>query len=321
METKANYVLIGGFALVLVASFFGFVLWMAKVEIDREVVLYDTYFEEAVTGLSVASDVRYSGVPIGEVVAIDLDPSDPSRVRVTLEVAANAPIGADSVAVLDFLGVTGVSYVQISGGGPDSAPLSAGPGERYPVIPSRQSVLAELFSGAPDLINRSTLLVAQVTKLVDEKNRRAFASIMANLDEVTAAVARRTDAIEETLANAATTSAELARAAASVRELAEQTSGTLAQLNTLLEQDVPGFIEAATAGAKSFDKLASDVDAVVLENREAIGDFTSTGLARLVPLITEINELVATLTRVAERIENDPARFLMGTSEAEFEAR
>lgn len=321
METKANYVLIGGFALVLVASFFGFVLWMAKVEIDREVVLYDTYFEEAVTGLSLASDVRYSGVPIGEVVAIDLDPSNPSRVRVTLEVAANAPIRADSVAVLDFLGVTGVSYVQITGGSLDSPALTAKPGERYPVIPSRQSALAELFSGAPDLINRSTLLVSQVTKLVDEKNRAAFASVMANLDAVTTSLARRTDAIEETLANAATTSAELARAAVEVRKLAEQTGGTLARLDTLLEQDVPGFIEAATAGAEAFEKLSSDIDAVVLENREAIGDFTSTGLARLVPLITEINELVATLTRVAERIENDPARFLMGTSEAEFEAR
>lgn len=321
METKANYVLIGAFALALVASFFGFVLWMAKVEIDREVVLYDTYFEEAVTGLSLASDVRYSGVPIGEVVAIELDPSDPSRVRVTLEVAANAPIRVDSVAALDFLGVTGVSYVQITGGSADSPALTAGPGERYPVIPSRQSALAELFSGAPDLINRSTLLVAQVTKLVDDKNRKALASIMVNLDEVTTSLARRTGAIEETLANAATTSAELARAAAAVRELAEQTGGTLGRLNSLLEQDLPGFIQAATAGAKSFDKLSSDIDAVVLENREAIGDFTSTGLARLVPLITEINELVATLTRVAERIENDPARFLMGTSEAEFEAR
>ena len=67
METRASHVVIGAFILVIVAGAFGFVLWLAKIEIDQQYAYYRVTFEEAVSGLSIGGDVRYNGIPVGVV--------------------------------------------------------------------------------------------------------------------------------------------------------------------------------------------------------------------------------------------------------------
>ena len=85
METKANYILIGAFTLIGILIGFGFVLWLAKVEVDRQYAYYDILFDN-VSGLSEAGDVRYNGLPVGQVVELRLAPQDPSKVLVRIEV-------------------------------------------------------------------------------------------------------------------------------------------------------------------------------------------------------------------------------------------
>ena len=139
METRANHLLIGGFVIATVVAFLGFVVWMAKIEIDQEFERYDIYFEGSVSGLSVAGEVRYKGVPVGSVQEIVIDPKVPNRVRVTIKVGASTPIKEDTVAQLELQGITGVSYVQLTGGSPTSPALKIQSGQRFPVIVSKPS--------------------------------------------------------------------------------------------------------------------------------------------------------------------------------------
>ena len=174
METRAHHVLIGGFVLLVVLGLFTFVIWLARIDLDRDVSRYIIFFEGAVWGLSTSSNVMYNGIPVGSVQEIDLDPRDPSRVRVVIEVDATTPVRTDSVATLELQGITGVSLVQISGGSASSPALVALPGQDLPVIDSRRSQIQRLFAGAPELINRAILLIEQVTRLFDEDNLEAF---------------------------------------------------------------------------------------------------------------------------------------------------
>ena len=66
--------------------------------------------------------------------------------------------------------------------------------------------------------------------------------------------------------------------------------------------------------AAAFAKLAKDLDEVVLKNKRAFQDFASTGLYELSRFLTEARTLVAALQRLSERVERDPARFLLGDS-------
>ncbi|MEX0606693.1 MAG: MlaD family protein, partial [Halofilum sp. (in: g-proteobacteria)] len=76
METRAHHVLIGLFTVLGVSAALLFALWLARPGGDHTEV-YDVVFREPVTGLAVGSAVRYSGIQVGRVDQLRLDPEDP----------------------------------------------------------------------------------------------------------------------------------------------------------------------------------------------------------------------------------------------------
>jgi phospholipid/cholesterol/gamma-HCH transport system substrate-binding protein len=64
--------------------------------------------------------------------------------------------------------------------------------------------------------------------------------------------------------------------------------------------------------SKSFSVVADQLDALVKENREPLRDFSSTGLNELTLFLNEARVLVASMTRISNQIERDPARFFFG---------
>ena len=67
METRANYVLIGAFTLVVSIALLLFGLWAAKYSSERSWQRYMIVFDEAVTGLSVGSPDQYNGISVGSI--------------------------------------------------------------------------------------------------------------------------------------------------------------------------------------------------------------------------------------------------------------
>ena len=334
METKASRLLIGGFVLLVVVGILGFVLWLAKVEIDREFTRYRIIFEGSVSGLSTASDVLYNGIPVGTVTAIEIDPEDASRVRVTIEVASATPIREDSVATIELKGITGVSLVQISAGmsGP---PLDARPGQDLPVIASKPSQFQELFTGTPEAINRFIVLVDRAARFLDEDNRQAIAGILADLNRLTTTLAGKSDDLDLLFDDLGATAADLRAAAGSVVSIAARSEsllesaddtlavarGTLAGVDQFVHDDARGFVAVASETARSVTAVADEISSLVATNRQPFNDFSGEGLYEIARLVTEMRELVANLSRLAERIESDPARFIFGDVQQGFEAR
>ena len=91
METRASYILVGYFVLGLIAAAFAFVVWLSSIQFEEVPKRYLIYFEGSVTGLEVASPVRYRGVPVGSVTDIRIDPENIERIRVTVEISADYP--------------------------------------------------------------------------------------------------------------------------------------------------------------------------------------------------------------------------------------
>src|SRR6056297_4329602 len=152
METRANYVLIGAFALAGFLGILAFFLWFANIQLDRQFAYYDIHFQ-SVSGLSEASDVRFSGLPVGQVVDVRLSPENDGTITVRVEVAAETPVRTDSVATLESQGVTGVSFVGIGPGTPDATLLTAQGRGDVPVIAAGRSTLQSLSEDAPELVS------------------------------------------------------------------------------------------------------------------------------------------------------------------------
>ena len=139
METRANYLLVGSFVLILVFGLIGFVIWLAKVEFDTQFARYDIYFSGSVTGVQTGSPVKYRGINVGEVISVKIDPDNVARVLVTIEIRSDTPIREDTVATLTIQGLAGGVFLQLTGGTHDAQPLVAKEGQRHPEIASRAS--------------------------------------------------------------------------------------------------------------------------------------------------------------------------------------
>ncbi|HEX7007876.1 MAG TPA: MlaD family protein [Alphaproteobacteria bacterium] len=297
METRASYLLVGTFVLILVAAGFVFILWIAQAQVTRDTQTYLTYFTTTVTGLQTGSIVRYRGVPVGEVTRIRIDPRNPEQIEVTLEVEATTPIKTDTVAVLESQGITGVAFIQLRGGTRSSPTLVAQPGERYPVIKSEGSGFEKILTDFPKLLQNLNTLADSANAVLDEKNREAISVTLDNVAKISTALGDRQKEFEEVLANS---------------------NKALASLNGLIA-DMRPAIGDIQAGVKSFSSMSDTINKLVEENRRPWRDFSATGLYEFSLFISEARDLVQALTRISTRLEDDPARFLFGDKQKGFQ--
>ncbi len=191
MNSRVNYVLVGIFVLALGVALIAGVLWLGVGGPRRENYEdYLVYMTESVSGLSVDSAVKYRGVDVGRVREISIDPSDPERVRLLLEVRRGTPIKEDTVAVLEMQGLTGIANVNLTGGSRDSPPLQARAGEEYPVIRSQPSLLGRLDQQLSKLMENITVTSQRVNALLGEDNRAAIKQTLAHLELLAGTLAK-----------------------------------------------------------------------------------------------------------------------------------
>src|SRR5687768_14145434 len=113
METKANYVLIGAFTLLVGVFGLLFALWAANWSSQREWRNYRIIFNEPVTGLTEGSGVRYNGINVGSIETLSLVPDDPRQVVAVVRLQEDTPIKTDTTAKLSQDGLTGPPFIQL----------------------------------------------------------------------------------------------------------------------------------------------------------------------------------------------------------------
>jgi len=294
METRAHYVAVGAFVLLMITVAFIAVLWLARAQLTTQYATYDIYFTGTVSGLREGAVVEYNGVPAGRVKEIRIDPSNVEQIRVTVEIETNVVIKQDAAANLETNILSGVSYVQIAGGTQDAPILAAERGSRYPVIRSRRSRLASVTARLPQIMAKLDETVDHLNELLGEDNRRA---------------------IGETLANLRTLSADLA---------ADAKPALLAATSLLRNLDQSysepgGLREGLTGGIADFDKLAKSLNENSHQLQQALQDarpgvrtFSQRTLADVGELVAEARQLISGVSRLVAGIDRDPSRVLFG---------
>lgn len=247
METRANYVLIGLFSLLGFLGILGFVLWFANVELDRQFAYYDVDFP-SIAGLSDASDVRFAGLPVGQVVDVRLAPGDAGLVRVRIEVTSDTPVRTDSVATIESLGVTGVSFVGLSAGTPQAPLLRDDAEAEIPMIEAGQSVLQSLSQDAPAILEETLGILSDLRGLISAGNQRRVETILEDIESASGAFAQ---ALEDFSAVSGT-----------VTSFATEIERFNATLNSLTA-DASGVLRAAEEALASIEVLSEDTRALL----------------------------------------------------------
>ncbi len=312
METRANYVAVGVFVLVVLVGGVIALLWLARVEFNREIAYYDIYFAGSVTGLARGAPVRYNGIQVGRVNEIRIDPQNLQQVRLPIEIDQTALIRSDAVASLEVQGLTGVAFVEITGGSRDAPPLASQGDQRYPVISSAPSGLQRVFASAPEVLSRDIEVADKLSAILDEKNRVTIAETLDNVRRLSAAMAAHSGDLDSVLGDSAAAVRDL-------RNLLATTDQTLGDVRQLIGErgELRQTLKTIDATARKLEQLTGHLDALVQEQRPPLRDFSQRGLNELSQLVVDARTLVAGLTRLSDEIERDPARFLFGGNRRE----
>lgn len=304
METKANYVAVGAFVLGIMIVLFVSVLWVARVQFRDEFKRYETFVHGPVTGLGVGAVVRLNGIDVGRVEDIAFDPDNSLQVQVGLKIKEGTPIKTDSMVSMETQGLTGVSYVEISGGNQGSPPLEPKPGHKVPIIQSKPSALQQVFESAPELLAHFVVIADRLALLLDDKNLTSLSDTLANVSQITGAVAARQDDLKAILGNGAKATANLDQTLTEFRATVAKYDGIADHANQALA--------SANDTVKKLDQLSSTLTGLVNDSRPQVRDFTTVGLPQLTQLLSEMRTLVASLTKVSTELERDPQRFIFG---------
>ena len=190
METRARFILIGLFAVLVIAAGFLFVYWLNNTGGLAERAIYRVRFEGSVSGLQPGAAVLFNGIRVGDVTRLQLNADEPGEVLVTISVERTTPVRADTKAGLDFQGLLGAASVSLIGGTAGATP-PVSPSREPPVLAADPTASRDLTGAARDTLGRLDTVLAENSDLLHET--------MTNLSTFSGALARNADRVDTIL--------------------------------------------------------------------------------------------------------------------------
>ncbi len=238
METDKHYFFIGSFVIAAVIAIMAFSIWITSQD-KGDFIRYRAHFAESVSGLNVGSEVKYRGVSVGSVESIKIDQNDTRFISVMIKVLEDTPIKTDTVASLKFQGITGVIFVELTGGSNESVLLKDTVKKgKISEIQVKSSPLNAIIDRVPELLERISTGLERINSLVSQDNVDALSSVINTWQKMSVKLSGDLDQLGPILKNGNQVSKDLreitANSKSSVNETVENLNRSSQQLNTLL---------------------------------------------------------------------------------------
>jgi phospholipid/cholesterol/gamma-HCH transport system substrate-binding protein len=304
METRSNHILVGGVVLALIVAALAFIIWLSQAT-GEEKNEYDIFFNQAVDGLARGSAVSFSGVPVGQVASISLQPNTPEFVRVRIAVQADTPILQGTTATLQGVGFTGVSQIQLDGAVRGAPPITQPGPYGVPVIPTRPGGFAQLLNSAPELLTRVSTLTERLTELLADRNQQSIAGILDNVEAISRSLAERSPEIAATLADARFAIRQAGDAAEKFEQLAQSSDRLVNQEGRPLVNDLRHTIREAETSLENVNTLLG-------EARPGVQALTKQTIPEVGQLVRDLRETSDSLRAITQRVEREGALSILG---------
>jgi len=319
MATPTNHWKLGLFVVISVLIAMGIVVALGARTMTKETVSYVAYFDESVQGLELGAPVKFRGVTIGKVSAIDIA-SDGRHVEATCQLIVQqlkrlnlGEAGGDSrrLAVppdlrvqLTSTGLTGVKFILI-----DFFETKTNPRPKLPFavpenyIPTAPSTMKNLEDSVVRTVNRFPELADALLHTVGKVNGL--------LDDVTAK--KLPERALDTLAQTNGAMKELQK------QLAQLNAG---RLSTGAQQSLVNLNATLTKTNHLLDNVQGERGLLASAQRtsDAMGDMarnTSSLSPELEETLRDIAGAAQSIRRLADALERDPDMLIKGRAKGE----
>ncbi len=288
--TRAEKTRLGLFILVMIAGFVVSVIFLIGGVFTAKTVTYFTRLEEPVTGLEPGTPVKQNGVDIGQVSSITTDSSDIQKTVVRFRVKAGTPMKTDMVATLGNYGITGLKYLEITGGSYASTDLPPG-GE----VKSRLSLLGGFALRADSIAVKIDHLLGNAIEITQAQNRNHLDQLMASSASLSASL----DSLARDL--------HKIRPGERVDRLLSSAAATVDDLHRQIRQaDLPGTLKEYRTAAQDMQTVAQHLDVTVRRSQEDLG-----------VALSNLKEALKNVNSFSRQIKENPSVLLRGEDKQE----
>jgi len=311
MERDAHYAAVGIATVALMVALAVFFIWLARLSFTEDYDVYDIVFYGPVRGLSEGGEVHFNGIRVGEVTDLNLDPQQGDQVIARVRLNGTTPVRVTSRAQLEPQGITGLNYIQITAGNPESAILKTQyPENVIPVIQSQPSPIAELLSGSGTVLAQSVDALNRINRVMSDDNIRSLSASIKNVEALSSELEARKGMfaeLEQALAKANSAIGEYEALGVSARQLVEG-DGREAVAN------INAAAEDARAAIASVNRSATGLE-------QPLGDFARNGLPQLEQSIAGLEEATRSLQGLVNEVRASPRDFIARGQSKEIEVQ
>ena len=321
MAAPTNHYKLGLFVIVGFIAAVSAAILLGVATTRKDTIKYHSYFNESVQGLDLGSPVKFRGVTIGNVAAIEiapdhrmvdvvseLDVTDIKRMGLT-EQGGKAAKGKEKFAIppdlraqLGSQGITGVKFIAI-----DFFDVKSNPAPELPFAPPADRYIPAAPSMMKNLEDTVTKAMDRLPEMVD-----AVVSAMGRIDRMLAVLEKEgaANSASSTLAHADEVMKTMQQTIARIdhANIGEKAAGTLGDLHLAVDK-LNNVLER-------FDGDKGLV-ASVQHASEAFGEMGRAGRGTqrdLEGTLRDVSEAAEAIRSLVEALERDPDMLLKGKS-------
>jgi phospholipid/cholesterol/gamma-HCH transport system substrate-binding protein len=256
---------------------------------------YQIYTEDSVSGLIADAPIEFHGVDVGKVKSIRL--VNPHSVSIVLSIDKTAPVTSTTVATITSRGLatrgfTGYVCISLEDVGIDSRPLTTRPGAPYPIIPTAPSKVITLDTTINQVNDNVQVVTELLQSILDKKTIVSLKQSADSLQQVTRVLAANTKKLNSIVANTERASHRFEPLLASSHEA----------VRALQTQILPEARKALT----NFEPLLES-------SHDTVRALQTQILPEAHKALINLDDLSATFTGVATKINRDPSILIRGT--------
>ncbi|MDJ0877803.1 MAG: MlaD family protein [Halieaceae bacterium] len=301
MERNARIIMVATFVVLSLLGLVAFYQWIKGPDPEEMGVDMAILFDGSVSGLSIGSQVRYLGVPVGRVSGIALSREYPGRVDVTFGTRETLPPVEDMVALLEAQGITGLSVIELQERSVET------PGFEVPdgVIPGYPSLFSQLAGSAGRITNSVENTLTRLDNLLSDEAADNLGVTIAELRKLTENLSAASTDIDKLMASAGRVSEELEATLPQFRLVGQQLSSEV----------LPTVAEAGRSLQSATDAVANTLG----ENGEEVQALLTDEIPALVGLTDDLASTLRELNSLLGNINDEPGALLYGETVREVE--